>query len=68
MPIENLIDLRERYGATHYLAKGRRRDLAAHLLHHDGGYSVYDLRGLRPAGSEKAPASTGEGVTAKPVR
>jgi hypothetical protein len=51
LSIHDIIRIRELYGATHYLVKGERRDLAAHLLHHSGnGYSVYDITGLTPSG------------------
>ena len=47
LSIPELIRIRTRYGATHYLATGQRPDLAACVLHAEGGYSVYALDRLR---------------------
>jgi hypothetical protein len=49
LSIRDLITIRDRYGATHYLVRGSRTDLTAHLVHSDCGYSVYDVSGLRPS-------------------
>ena len=38
--------MREDYGATHYLIRGSRGDLAGHLLFASGRYSVYELTSL----------------------
>lgn len=46
LSIQNLVLMRQRYGATHFLIKGERRDLGAFLLHSESGYSVYDVTGL----------------------
>jgi hypothetical protein len=47
--VEELIRIRERYGATHLMLLGERKDLAAWRLHSFNGYSVYELRGLKRA-------------------
>lgn len=49
LTVRDLIRIRDRFGATHYLVKGERADLAAHLLHSDVGYSIYDITRLSPA-------------------
>jgi hypothetical protein len=46
LSVADLIRIRDRYGATHYLVQGTRDDLAAHRLHAADGWSVYDLAGL----------------------
>jgi hypothetical protein len=43
----NLSDLRDRYGATHYLVRRERPDLASHLLFEEAGGFVYLLEGVR---------------------
>jgi hypothetical protein len=48
LTIRELLRLRALYGATHYMVKGVRADLAAHLLRSEDGYSVYDITGLAP--------------------
>jgi hypothetical protein len=52
LDIEQLVRLRERYGATHYLTGQTRRDLSACFLYSANGYSIYDIRSLTPGGSE----------------
>ncbi len=46
LTIEDLRGLRENYGATHYLTKRRRDDLAGYLLFESDGFSIYDVSGL----------------------
>jgi hypothetical protein len=46
--VDELIRIREKYGATHLMLLGRRNDLAERPLFSYNGYSVYDLRGLKP--------------------
>lgn len=41
-----LAAIRDRFGATHYVTKGIRPELEAHLLFEAGGYSLYDLSKL----------------------
>lgn len=41
-----LARIRERYGATHYMVRKQRPDLAAHLLHAEQGYFIYDITRL----------------------
>jgi hypothetical protein len=47
LSIEDLERIRARYGATHYLVQGERKDLAGRLIHSSNGYSVYELAGPR---------------------
>ena len=49
LSVAELVQLRERYGATHYLVHGARGDLAPHLLHADQGFSIYDVTRLGTA-------------------
>jgi hypothetical protein len=46
LSIEDLIRIRERYGATHYLTRSERSDLGGAFLHSAQGFFVYDLRHL----------------------
>ena len=46
LTIRDIVRIRERYGATHYVVSGERPDLAEHHLHTEGGYSVYDITRL----------------------
>jgi len=48
--------LREKYGATHYMMKGERPDLAQYFLFAAKKYSVYDLRQLTAAPADSAAA------------
>ena len=45
--IEQLVKIRDLYGATHYLTDFERRDLREHLLSENDEYYVYDLRPLQ---------------------
>jgi hypothetical protein len=53
LSIQDLIRIRDRYGATHYMVQGERKDLAEHLLHSDNGYSVYDITDLTSRGGDR---------------
>jgi hypothetical protein len=46
LTIDDLIRLRDLYGATHYVTKAYRIDLAEHLLYTTPGYMVYDVTKL----------------------
>lgn len=46
LEIEQLVSIRERYGATHYLTTQRRQDLDAYLLFAAQPYHVYDVGSL----------------------
>jgi hypothetical protein len=50
LTVPQLVTMRDRYGATHYLVKGDRPDLRAARIHAQQGYSIYDLARLAPAG------------------
>lgn len=52
LTIEDLIRIRDTYGATHYLTVGNRRDLAKNTLYAGPTYHVYDVESLR---SRSAP-------------
>ena len=56
LSVAELNEMRVRYGATHYLVHGERRDLAGLLVHAQQGYSIYDLARLGPTGL--GPAGT----------
>ena len=43
----DLIEMRDRYGATHYVTRRRRRDLPLQPVHDASGYVVYELAPLR---------------------
>jgi hypothetical protein len=43
LSVPELVRMREEYGATHYLIRGERADLAHCLLHSEQGYSIYDV-------------------------
>lgn len=74
LTIPQLIQIRERYGATHYLAPGpMRKDLADHFLYSDGEFSVYDVAGLKPRDAWKleesdSRASIGRARVSTPMR
>jgi hypothetical protein len=55
LSIPELLQIRERYGATHYLMKGSRPDLAPWLLHSGDGYSVYDVAAMNGGVERSAP-------------
>ena len=38
--------MREQYGATHYLIRGRRYDLNDYLLYEDRTYTIYDVTNM----------------------
>ena len=46
LSVAELVRIRDRYGATHYLLRAERPDLATHILHSDQGYFIYDLSQL----------------------
>ncbi len=46
--VDELIRIREKYGASYLLLLGHRKDLAERPLFSYQGYSVYDIRGLKP--------------------
>jgi hypothetical protein len=46
LTVPDLVAIRERYGATHYLSHGERPELAAHRLYSWRRNFVYDLSGL----------------------
>jgi hypothetical protein len=48
LTIPDLIRIRDRYRATHYMTHGERGDLAAHLIHAESGFCIYELGGLAP--------------------
>jgi hypothetical protein len=54
LSVPELIALREKYGATHYMMKGERPDLAQYFLFAAKKYSVYDLRNLTAAHADSA--------------
>jgi hypothetical protein len=43
---EQLVRIRDLYGATHYMTETERRDLARYRVHSEDGYGVYDIREL----------------------
>jgi hypothetical protein len=52
LTVPQLVELRERYGATHYLAKRNRVELADHLLYSNRRMFLYALDGLGRKGEE----------------
>lgn len=58
LTIEELVSIRERYGATHYLTTQRRQDLENYLLFVAQPYHVYDVVSLGDTRSDAPPART----------
>jgi hypothetical protein len=54
---EQIVRLRELYGATHYMSETKRPELERHLVQEDEEYFVYDIRELDPAEIEEVPAT-----------
>ena len=59
LSLVELVQMRERYGATHYLTRHHRIDLAPFLLHSADGYGVYGLAGMQLAEITPSPAAPG---------
>jgi hypothetical protein len=49
MPIENLIRLRDLYGASYYLSREPRLDPAEYALFSSKGYTVFDVTRMKVA-------------------
>jgi hypothetical protein len=47
LSVQDLVRIRETYGATHYLTDRRRGELAGELRHRTRNNFVYDIRGLK---------------------
>ena len=59
LSLEALVEMRDRYGATHYVTKRLRKDLEHRWLFAAGRYDVYSLSGLSipaKAGPSPGPA------------
>jgi hypothetical protein len=53
---EQIVRLRELYGATHYMSETKRPELERYLVQEDEEYWIYDIRELDPAEVEEVPA------------
>ncbi len=66
LSIEDLVDIRDDYGATHYLTTRKRPDLSKQLLFTAHGFFVYDVLGLTTPPSTASSSSIPEGGDTDP--